>query len=230
MGQMPAVEMGVPLVGRDAEIAVLRAERERAWSGVTRCVLIGGEAGIGKTRLAGALADLAGGADPPGRVVWGQCVEGGGAYRPWREVLRVLVRYVESEDEAAAIQTGAVLATLLPDLWERAYMADVEPPAELDAQAAQQRLHTSVAQVLQAAARSRPTLVAIEDAHLADEATLELLSFLARVLSTAGLLVCVTYRDDAVHRITPKCAPVARSRHLSTGTEQLCGKDNLRQR
>ena len=60
MGGMPAVGgVGSPLVGRDSERAVLRAEIEQAWSGTTRCLVLGGEAGIGKTRLVGTLAELA---------------------------------------------------------------------------------------------------------------------------------------------------------------------------
>jgi len=135
------------------------------------------------------------------RVVWGQCVESGGsAYRPWREVLRVLMRYVVSGDGQGLEmkRVGPVLAVLLPELWERDDMAGLEPPAELDPQAARQRLDTAIIQVLRAASKLRPTVVMIENAHWGDESTLEFLRLLARMPAATGLLVCVTYRSDEV--------------------------------
>lgn len=189
----------VRFVNREAEMEMLQTEWEQAQSGEGKLVLVNGEAGVGKTRLVEELevqAELEG-----GRVVWGQCVESGGsAYHPWREVLRVLIRYVEGADGAdlQMERVEPVLATLLPELWERDYMAGAAPPAELDPQATQQRLHDTIAQVLRAAARLRPTIIVIEGGHWADEATLTLLSFLTRASGQAGSLVCVTYRDDEV--------------------------------
>ncbi len=184
-------------VGRQAEMDTLLHVWTQAQTAEGKLVLIGGQAGVGKTRLVEELeiqAELEG-----ARVVWGQCVErGGGAYHPWREVLRVVVRYVEDADEATMKRVGPVLAALLPELWQCPYMADAAPPAELDPQAAQQRLHDAIAQVLQAAGRLRPTMVAIEDTHWADEATLALLSFLTRIPAQTGLLVCTTYRSEEI--------------------------------
>jgi predicted ATPase len=184
-------------VNREVEIEVLEAVWKEVQESEGKVVLISGESGVGKTRLAVELevqAELEG-----ARVVWGQCVErGGDAYHSWREVLRVLVRYVEDADETAMRQVGPVLATLLPELWERHYMANVAPPAELEPQAAQLRLNDAIAQTLQKAAGLRPTVVMIENVHWADEATLEMLQFLARIPGAAALLVCVTYRDDEV--------------------------------
>jgi len=184
-------------VDREAELADLQALWEQAKSDEGQLVLISGESGVGKTRLVTELevqAELEG-----ARVVWGQCIESGGsAYHPWREVLRVVVRYVEDVDEPTMLRAGPVLATLLPELWGREYMGALEPPADLEPQAAQRRLNDTIVQVLQAAAESRPTVVVVENAHWADEATLELLRFLARLPGQKGLLVCITYRDDEV--------------------------------
>ncbi|MCP4535936.1 MAG: tetratricopeptide repeat protein [Chloroflexi bacterium] len=186
-------------VNRETEIEILQMLWEQAQSTEGKLILISGESGIGKTRLVRELevqAELGG-----ARVVWGQCVERGeSAYHPWREVLRVLVRYVEAGDEAVMRRVGPVLATLLPELWERTYMVGAAPPAELDPQAAGQRLNNAIVQVLQAAAGQRPTMVVIEDVHWADEATLALLGLLARTSGQTGLLVCVTYR---VNEISP---------------------------
>jgi len=184
-------------VDRETEMKTLQALWEQARSGEGRIVLLQGESGVGKTRL---LEELEVRAELEGdHVVWGQCVEGGAnAYGPWREVLRVLTRYVEDMDEGAMQLLGPLLAKLLPELWGRDYMAGAAPAAALDPQAAQQRLNDAIVRVLRAAARSRPTVVMIEDAHWADEATLALLSFLTRVSGLSGLLVCVTYRQEEV--------------------------------
>jgi len=184
-------------VNREPEMETLWSAWKQAKSDEGKLVLIGGEAGVGKTRL---LEEFVVQAELEGaRVARGQCVEGGGiAYRPWREVLRVLMRYVEGAGDAELERIGPVLATLLPELWERDYMADAEPPAILEPQAARLRLNGAIAQVLQTAAGLRPTVVVIEDGHWADEATLELLNFLTRISGQVGLQVCVTYRDDEI--------------------------------
>jgi len=182
-------------VNREEELDTLQTLWRQAQSDAGKLVLISGESGVGKSRLVGELeiqVEMEG-----ARVVWGQCVESGGsAYHPWREVLRVLTRYVEGADEAAMQRVGPVLAALLPELWERDHMRELAPPADLDPQAAQQRLNDVMVQLLRIAAGLRPTLIVIENAHWADEATLELLRFLARIPGHAGLLTCVTYRDD----------------------------------
>jgi tetratricopeptide (TPR) repeat protein len=183
-------------VNREAEFGVLQTAWEQAQASEEKLVLVSGEGGVGKTRLLEEFivrVELEG-----ARVARGQCVEGGGAYRPWREALRVLLRYVEGADDAGLEQAGPVLATILPELWGRNYMQALAPPVDLEPQAAQLRLNRAIAQVLRAAAKLRPTVIAIEDAHWADEATLELLRFLTRTPGAVGLQVCVTYRDDEV--------------------------------
>lgn len=185
----------VRFVDREAELRTLQLVWEHAQFDVGKLVLVSGEAGVGKTRL---LEEFIVQAEMEGaRVARGQCVAGGGmAYRPWREVLRVLIRYVESVNEAVMRRVGPVLATLLPELWERPYMAGLTPPADLDPPAAQLRLNDAMVQVLRAATEIRPTVVVIEDAHWADEATLALLTFLARIPVPTGLLVGVTCDDE----------------------------------
>ncbi|MCP4542137.1 MAG: tetratricopeptide repeat protein [Chloroflexi bacterium] len=182
-------------VGREAEMQNLQTVWEQVQSATGRMALVSGEGGVGKTRLVEEFvvqAELSG-----AWIARGQCVESGSsAYRPWREVLRVLMRYVEGADQTTARQVGPVLATLMPELRERDYMADLAPPTELEPQAAQLRLNSMMAQVLQAAAKLRPTVVAIEDAHWADEATLNLLNVVSHAVEQTSLLVCVTYRDD----------------------------------
>ncbi|HDQ73127.1 MAG TPA: tetratricopeptide repeat protein [Chloroflexi bacterium] len=190
-------------VGREAELEVLQTLWEQAQIGEGKLLLVSGESGVGKTRLLEEFSvqvELMG-----GRVVQGQCVADGGAYRPWRDVLRVLLRYVEGADWTGlnVARVGPVLAEIMPEMWERPYMTGLEPPAELGAPAARQRLNDAIVQLLQAAADLRPTVVVIEDAHWADEATLTFLQCFVRVFGSPGLLICVTYRVEEVEQIHP---------------------------
>ena len=215
MGQMPVIGVGGPLVGRDAEIEVLRADVERAWSGVTRCVLIGGEAGIGKTSLAGALDTLAGEVDPAGRAVWGQCVDLGAdamPYTPFLPVIRTLAANLGEQGMEEALGAGrGELARLLPDLG---------PPAvAVEAEVGRGRLFETVARLLEHAAAHRPLVVVLEDLHWADASTRELVSFLVRTLQDTQVLLAVTYRADEMHRrhpLRPLLAELERHPRVST--------------
>ncbi|MCP4536403.1 MAG: AAA family ATPase [Chloroflexi bacterium] len=184
-------------VNREAEVEVLEALWEQARSDEGKLVLVSGGSGVGKSRLVReqeVQAELQG-----AWVVWGQCVESGNsAYHPWREVLRVLVRYIEAADKEAMLQAGPVLATILPELWDRDYMAELPLPVEIEPQAAKLRLNQAIVRVMRAAASLRPAMIVVENVQWADEATLELLSLLARIPIPRGLLVYATYRSDEI--------------------------------
>jgi tetratricopeptide (TPR) repeat protein len=179
-------------VGRAAEMQILQDVWSQTLQGQGKLALVEGESGVGKSRL---LEEFAIQAELDGaRVAWGRCVESdSSAYHPWREVLRVLVHYVEGTNGLMDQRLGGVLATLLPELWQRSYMAQASPPADLAPRAAQQRLNDGIAQVLQSAAGLRPTLIMIEDAHWADEATIELLRYLTQIPPQTGLQICLTF-------------------------------------
>ncbi|MCP4536401.1 MAG: tetratricopeptide repeat protein [Chloroflexi bacterium] len=184
-------------VNREAEVEVLQEVWEQVRSESGKLILISGGSGVGKSRLVReqeVQAELQG-----ARVVWGQCVESGSsAYHPWREVLRVLVRYVEVADKEVMLQVGPVLATILAELWNRDYMAGLPVPVEIEAQAAKSRLNNAIVRMLHTAASLRPTMVVVENVHWADEATLELLGFLVRIPMPSGLLVYATYRSEEI--------------------------------
>jgi DNA-binding CsgD family transcriptional regulator/tetratricopeptide (TPR) repeat protein len=186
---------GRAFVGREAELAHLRAGLDAVVaSHAARCVVIGGEAGIGKSRLLQRFTAEAAGA----MVLEGACLEMGGdalPYAPFVEILRALVRQTPEGRLPAVLGTGrAELTRLLPELATRA--GELPPERELD-RASQARMFEVVLGVLERLAQERPLLLVIEDLHWADRSTLELLGFLARALRDDPVLLLLTTRSEA---------------------------------
>src|SRR4051812_34986788 len=123
-------------IGRVPELRDLRAALERALAGQPQVVLLTGEAGIGKTPIALALADIA--LQHSALVLWGACLEDPGApvYWPWVQVLR---QFAQSQDDAmlrAALGNGAsCIGQIWPDLQQRLPDLVSPPPTSHPAQA-----------------------------------------------------------------------------------------------
>ncbi len=186
------------LVGRDAERASAERALITAASGRGGVVLVAGEAGIGKTRLAEEVAAAA--LERGAAVAWGRSFESEGtpAFWPWVEALRQLVPDVAAVspllEELGA--DGGSLVRLLPEL------AAVAPPApevvdDAD-EAVRFSLYGAVTRFVEAMAGRRPVVVVLDDAHWADAASLRLLRFLGPHLASVRVLVVVTYRQDEV--------------------------------
>ena len=196
------------LVGR-AEVlaqleAILRATRE----GRARHAVIGGEAGVGKTRLLAAIREAA--EDQGWRVLIGGCVsmgEAGLPYAPYTEILRSLVaREGVPAVMALAGRTARDLARLVPTLGTDAEPAGQEPWAQM-------RLHEALADLLGRLAARSPVLVGLEDLHWSDAGTLTATSYLIRALRELPISLVATFRSDDVTRddpVRPWLAEVAR--------------------
>ena len=188
----------VPLVGRDQEWAAL-LDAYRAVAGDGRLVVIEGEAGIGKTRLA---AELAGHARSLGAsVVSGRCYEeeAGVAYGPFIEGLRGVL----AGDPGAGRLDGvprhwlAEARRLLPELAEA--HPGLPEPGPLDGPAAGRQFFEGVSQVLLAAcAGPVPGLLVLDDLHWADEASLDVLAYLVHRLAGRPVLVVACWRSEQV--------------------------------
>jgi predicted ATPase len=190
-GEMGGRVASPTFVGRIEELQTLEAARRRAANGEPAVVLVGGEAGVGKTRLVAELTARCATDGTP--VLAGGCVpvgEGALPYAPIVAALRALV---------ADVGVGAVrelvgpswpeLARLLPALGDpgRTVLAD---------HAAQTRLFELLLGLLGRLSEQAPVVLVIEDLHWADRSTRDLLAFLVRNLRRERVLLVVTYRND----------------------------------
>jgi predicted ATPase/class 3 adenylate cyclase len=198
----PAASAGGVFVGRDAELAQLDTALDAALGGQGRLVLVAGEPGIGKTRLAQELGSRA--RERGGRLLWGRCYEGDGApaYWPWVQVLRAYAAERGASDLAAELGKGAsVVAQLLPEVADA--LGDPPAPPVLEPELARFRLFDAVSAFLRGASRAAALVVVVDDLHWADQSSLLLLQFLTRELGAARVLLIGTYRDVEVTRRHP---------------------------
>ena len=177
---------GVPVadtgfVGRARELDTLRTRFERACAGSGSIVLLAGEPGIGKTRLAEELAASA-------------RMRGAPAFWPWVQVIRAYVRDRDPRGLMDEMGPGAAdIGQVVPEV--RGRLPDLPFPPRLDPEQARFRLFDSVTTFLKNAAHRQPLLLTLDDLHWADKPSLLLLQFLAQDLGDARLLVVGAYRD-----------------------------------
>lgn len=175
--------------GRAKELAVLASAFDEAISGVSGIVLIGGEAGGGKSRLVREFAAAVG---ERARILQGNCIEqseAGLPYTPFVAALRTLERELGVAEISALAGGGA---------GELAWLSPVfgDPDRHADRLMARARLFEVVLRLLERLAESRPLVLVVEDLHWADPSTRDLLGFLVANLGSAPVLLVITFRDD----------------------------------
>ena len=177
------------IVGREADLAALRDALKRTRSAEPSAVLVGGEAGVGKTRL---VEEFCQSVDGVAQVLTGHCLELGEEglpYAPFAAALRELVR----RDGTAVLEgREREFARLLPELG---------PAGAGDARRGQ--LFELVAALFARISADRPLVLVIEDLHWADRSTRDLIGFLVRSARLPHLLLVATYRTDELHRGHP---------------------------
>jgi DNA-binding CsgD family transcriptional regulator len=187
------------LIGRAEYLAGLDAALSRARTGGPAAVLIGGEAGIGKSRLISEFA--AGAATSGARVLVGGCLDlgtDGLPFAPFAAMLREVVRSIGADGVAGLLPGHATreFARLLPEFGEA--------EAETDAGVARARLFEQMLTLLERLGEAGPVVLIIEDAHWADPSTRDLMAFLiGSQQALSGILIIVSYRSDELHRTHP---------------------------
>ncbi|HZN13504.1 MAG TPA: AAA family ATPase [Acidimicrobiales bacterium] len=184
-------------VGRDRELERLRVAWKDVASGTRRAVLVGGEPGVGKTRLASEVAAMVQG---DGTVLYGRCDEDLGVpYQPFAEALRASVLASSEEDLTVRIgRSGASLCRLVPELRDR--LPELPPALAAEAEAERYLLFEAVAEYLAAASAAHPMLLVLDDLHWAAKPTLVLLRHLLRSTLPMSVLILGIFRDTELDR------------------------------
>jgi DNA-binding SARP family transcriptional activator len=187
-----AIRSHEAFVGREPEIQRLRGYLELARAGRRRLVLLAGEPGIGKTRLAEHFAAECQAAGVV--VLYGRCDEDSTPFQPFKEALRHHLRTADGDELLRQTAPyAAELAGFLPELASRDGGSE---PAGARPEPDRARLFEGIAALLATIARSQPVLLVLDDLHWADKSTLLLLRQVVRYVETSPLLILGTYRDS----------------------------------
>ncbi|HYU49902.1 MAG TPA: AAA family ATPase, partial [Candidatus Limnocylindria bacterium] len=217
------------LIGRDSELRTLTAAWESAAAGRPSTVLVGGEAGIGKSRLVSELSRHAW--ETGGVVLEGASISLGSdeglPLAPIADALRALARLLPPDELQAVVGSASpALGRLVPELGATIDVSDAATRPDW----VQARMLEAVLGVLQRMGDRQPVLLVVEDLHWADRSTRDVLAFIARTARTQRLLVVGTYRTDEIHRrhpIRPWLAEMERTPRVKRVTLERLGADEL---
>ena len=187
----------LPFTGREQQLDHLTDCWAAVDGGGSRAVVISGEAGIGKTRVAAELAARV--VDGGSPVLYGRCDEGLAVpYQPFVEALRSLLQTLDADDVRR--QLGGLapeLGRLLPEF------SGAGSPAPADAESARFALFESVVALLEVASARQRALLVIDDVQWAAPATLLLLRHVVRSERPLALLIVVTFRSTELQPDEP---------------------------
>jgi class 3 adenylate cyclase len=187
------------LIGREPEQTALEDALLAANRGNGQIVLLAGEAGMGKTRLASELQKRA--FKIGMTVLWGGCSEADLAL-PYLPFLEAIGNYLATASlDAVREELGPIrieLAGLFPQLEPGASVREQGDPAQ-----AKLRLFEAVMAMLRIPATAGGLLLVLEDLHWSDTSTRELLDYMARRMAGMRIMVLGTYRSDELHRKHP---------------------------
>jgi DNA-binding SARP family transcriptional activator len=203
-----------PFVGREVELEYLAERWRQVCDGARRAVVVAGEPGIGKTRLAAELARTV--QDEGALVLYGRCDEGLVVpYQPFVQALRPYAHAVGPE--RLRTQLGGLapeLGRLLPEL------AGLGEPIRSDPESERFALFEAVAALIEAMTTDQHALLVLDDVHWAATPTLLLLRHLIRCDRSLGVLLLCTYRETELGRGQP-LAQLLADLQRDPGTERL---------
>ena len=187
-----------PFVGREAERAEFGRLMAQAQAGTGALVMVGGEPGVGKTRLAEEIRRRA---EADGFVTYvGHCYEAAGA-PPYIPIVEAFEQALAAASSPEAFREflgdeASEIARLVPKL--RRLCPDIPPPLELPPEQERRYLFNSVFDVLARSAADHRTLLVLDDIHWADEPTMRLIAHVAERIAEIPVLMVGLYRDSEV--------------------------------
>ena len=183
-----------PFVGREAELTQLERILEQVVRGRGGVVLVGGEPGVGKTRLAEEVALLA---QQKGMLTFtGHCYEMEGAipYSPFVEILEATAETIPADTLWEIMGDSAPeLLRFAPQIQKM--FPDIRPPTDLPAEEGRRYTFNSISRYMRRSAAARPIMLILDDLHWGDDSTLLLLEHLALNLHDVPVFIVGTYRD-----------------------------------
>ena len=203
-------------VGRDDVLDDLLTAWKKATTGSRGLVLLAGEPGVGKTRLAAEIARRV--LDSDGHVLAGRCDEElGVAYLPFVEALRHCCDHVPAASLASVLgRLPGELRRLWPELGE--LVPSLAEALDADTETQRYRLFDAVASWLSALSSTRPVLLVLDDLHWATPPTIQLLRHLLRAPDAMHVLIVATYRDVELGRTHPLAEALSDLRRMPNVT------------
>jgi len=185
------------LIGREAQLEAIQAAYDAARRGLLRIVLCTGDPGIGKSHLLSAAADRL-------TAIGARVLRGGASeaeamppYLPFLEALAPWIRQAPVDELAADVGPGALaLTAIFPELADRLRAPPSASP--LPPEQARLRLFEAIGVLLASLSSRRPLVLLLDDLQWADNASLDLLAYVAGHQVTARLLILGAYRENAV--------------------------------
>ena len=186
-------------VGRQNELAIIWSQYQVVKTGSARVVLLRGEPGIGKTRLLEEFTTLAG--DDGATILWGNAsdFEGMPPYLPFLEALGQYIQVTplyQLREQVTAYPR--ILASIFPELATR--LGELPSAYQIPPEQSRLRLYESIGTFLEAIGSSSVLVLTLDDLHLADNASLDLLCHIMRHQTKARLLVLGSYHEGENER------------------------------
>jgi class 3 adenylate cyclase/tetratricopeptide (TPR) repeat protein len=202
-----------PMIGRRSELGQLQSAWDDACNGAGSVVLVAGEPGIGKTRLAAELAEHV--HTTGGTVLHGRCYEENLiSYQPFREAIR---QYADATPTGQLredlTRDGTMLIRLVPELLAR--VPDLPAPVKAEPDTERYLLFEAVVTMFTALSARAPVLLVIDDLHWADHPTALLTARVARACPSTRVMMLGTYRSEEVaegHPLTAVITSLRRER------------------
>jgi predicted ATPase/DNA-binding CsgD family transcriptional regulator len=200
LSSFPKSLISPQIIGRTQEIELIQHALQLALAGQGQCLLISGDAGIGKSRLTASLSEQA--EKEQFTLLYGVCFEQDLTlpYGPWIYAIRqYLAQKTISQVREILREHASEVTKLIPEFVQQMDMLPVS--ADLTPEAEKRRLFEAWVRFLTQLCAEHPVLIVLEDLHWGDETSLELLQFCSRRLSKYPILIAATYRPE---NITPQ--------------------------